>query len=230
MGHRSARPWLLGVLVSTFCGAGCNRDRMIGTIDGMEWPLSDSFLVRSEEAYGDDDLLVITLSSLPDACRTWQLWDASVTEDATPEELAEAWQQVFPNVFWEVHIGARMLSGSWPVSRTGWAGASWDNEPHGPEVVYARFVEHRDARPPGWFEPEGLPPDDALEIEEIYRSHAGAIKWSTNSPSRVAAGRFNTDVADAEGNRIGRVELRFHATPCQTLPQLEPAQDPPAEE
>jgi hypothetical protein len=200
-------------LLLMMAAIGCTPDRMIGTIDQREWPITESFLVLEAEAYGEDDLLTVNLSSLPDPCRTWQLWDALAQDAEGPADLADAWKETFPEIFWEIHVGARLRPATWPVGSTGWAGLEWDATASGPEQAFAVFVEHRGWRSEAWFE-EALEPEEALEIEEVYTSHAGVLKWRKSTPGRSAKGRFNTDVVDAEASRLGRVTLSFSATPC----------------
>jgi hypothetical protein len=198
---------------------GCTPDRMIGTIDNREWPIADSYMVLEPEAFGEDDLLAISLSSLPDACRTWQLWEALTEEAEDPADLADAWKETFPEVFWEVHVGARLRPATWPVAGTGWAGIEWDATPSGPEQAFAVFVEHRDWRSEAFFD-QTLEPDELEKIERTYTSHAGALKWKKSAPGRSAKGRFNTDVVDAEANRLGQVILSFNALPCDVGPAI----------
>jgi hypothetical protein len=207
-------------LLMLLAAVGCTPDRMIGTIDDREWPVSASYLVLEPEVYGEDDLLAINLSSLPDPCRTWQLWEALAEDAESPADLADAWKEAFPQVFWEVHIGARLRPATWPVGGTGWAGIEWDATASGPEQAFAVFVEHRDWRPEAWFD-QTLEAEEILEIEEAYTSHAGALKWRKSAPGRSAKGRFNTDVVDADANRLGRVTLSFNATPCDVASPLE---------
>lgn len=205
---------------------------MIGTIDGRQWPIGDSYFVLTDGAYGKDDLLAINLSSLEESCRTWQLWDALAKDAETPEELAEAWAESFPKVFFEVHIGARMRPNGWPVAGVGWPGVKWNTLPQKEDVAYAEFVEHHGWRTVEWFEAAeaisvGEVPDlsedeldELAEIEVIFRSHAGAVKWRHGAPGRVAKGHFSTEAVDSEGERLGQVELFFNATPCNTYSPL----------
>ena len=230
-------------LLSLAALCGCTRNHMVGAIDGLQWPVGEAYFVVDEGAYGEDGLLAINLSSLPDACRVWQMWDVAVEDAESAEDLADGWKETFPKVFWEVHIGARIRPNGWPVARTGWPGVPWDEYPGKPDVVYAEFIEHKNLRDAAWFEAEAtlkgaaegeLTEDEIDELQDtlsdaetVYRSHAGAIKWRSSTPDRIAKGHFATSVVDEKGKNKGRVDAFFNSTPCNTEPPLDV--EPPEE-
>lgn len=199
--------WLPALIVGL---TGCAPNRIRGEIDGLPIPIASAFLVLEAGALGDDDLLVVSLSSLPSACRVFDHWESRAAGAGTAEELAAAWAEAFPDDWWQVDLVLRQASGSWPPEGAVWPGLAHDAFPEEAGDVFANFVHHRLRRDADWF--SGAAPDE--DYEAAWLSDLGALRIDRGEPGTRLAGRFATRAVDADGVAAGEVEVIFDATPC----------------
>lgn len=197
--------WTLAAL------AACTPTNELDPVAGKEWPILSAFFTLAPDTFDSDDLVTITLSSLPDACERDGVWRAGASAAETPEDLADAWLAAFPSAFFEVDVVARVQGGTWPPKGSLWSGLAWDALPESNNVVFAVLTEHVTLRDEDFWAQEY---DDEDDYEHVFYSDGGLAKWKKVIPGSRLAGGFVTDVVDGGGTYAGTTEIRFDATIC----------------
>jgi hypothetical protein len=196
-----------GLLALGLVGA-CDANRVAGTIGQSAVPIESAFTTTVADAFGDDDLVVITASSIPSACRAFQFFEETAAQSADPDVLAEAWAASFPADFWQVDIVLRMGPSAVPARGDVWPGLPHDAFPEQAGQAFASFTHHSQHRDANYF---AQTTDEAYG--EAWLSHGGAVRFDRVDVT-LLDGRFNTTVLDDEGGFAGQVEVFFRATPC----------------
>ncbi|MCA9493700.1 MAG: hypothetical protein KC621_27395 [Myxococcales bacterium] len=197
------------VLAALLACAPANR--VDGFVGDQQLSIASAHLTWLPGALGDDDLLVATLSSLPDSCGLERAFEQLAGQSDQPDQLAAAWAATYPPAFWQVDVVARVPGASWPSKGELWVGLPWDAFPEEPNTLFASFTEHRALRDEAWWGGEAIEEDD---YETVWFSDEGTALWRAGTPSQHARGRFNTFVADGEGVRDGLVEVFFDVSVC----------------
>ena len=193
---------------------GCTSDRVVGTIAGAPVPIESTYLVVEPAFFGDDDLVQVRMSSIPNSCAADQFYRDQVEAETTPEGLAEAWSNAYPTDFWTVDLVAWVPGGTWPPKDRVWPGLAWDALPEDENSVYATFNHYVAPLDAAWFLGEVEDEDD---YDHVFYSDLGLVQWGKGVPAQRLSGKMNTNIRDGAGDLVGRVELRFDATPCPVL-------------
>lgn len=193
---------------------GCSPNRVVGTVVGQPVPIESAYLVVEPAFFGDDDLVRIRMTSIPNSCATDAFYEEAVAVATTPAELASAWQSAYPEDFWSIDLVAWVPGGSWPPRDRAWEGLAWDELPDRSNIVYATFNHYVAWLDEAWFLGEVADEDD---YDHVFYSHLGLARWGKGVPAQRLAGRMSTDVRDGAGTMVGRVELRFDASPCPVV-------------
>lgn len=199
--------------------AACAPNRVQGLIAGQPVPIESAHLTVETGAFGDDDLVVVTMSSLPGSCSREQYWRELSANADTPEALAQAWADAWPAEFWQVDLVARVAGGSWPPRDSVWTGLAWDAFPEEPGQVFATFDHHVAWRDATWFAGEF---EDEDVYEHVFYSDLGAVQWGKGLPAQKLAGKMSTNTTDGSGTFTGRVELRFDVVTCPVVATVDP--------
>jgi hypothetical protein len=187
--------------------AGCDANRVSGTIAGLTVPIETAFTTTAGNAFGSDDLVVITATSVPSACRAFQFFDETASETDDPDALAEAWAASFPPDFWQIDIVLRIGPTATPAKGAVWPALPVDAFPEEAGQAFATFThttQHRDAA-------SFSSGDDGADH---WLSDGGAVRFDGVSAEGLLDGRLNTTVVDEEGAVAGTVQVFFKATPC----------------
>ena len=191
--------------------AACGPENHVAAFDGQAFPIASSFLTVAPDTFGDDDLVVVSLSSVEASCDAERAFRAASATAETPEALAEAWAAAWPPAFTEAQLVVRVQGGTWPPAHGAWSGLAWDALPEENGVVFATFTRHFALRDAAWW--TGDAADDAA-YEETWLSNGGLVKWGAAEPGVHLSGRLHTGVTDGAGTPVGDTELRFDATIC----------------
>jgi hypothetical protein len=189
----------------------CSPNRVVGTVAGAPVPVESAYLAVEPEFFGDDDLVRIRLASIPNACDADRFYEEQVAAATTPDELAEAWSNAYPPDFWSIDLVAWVPGGSWPPKDRAWQGLAWDALPERSNTVFATFNHYVAWLDAAWFTGEVADEDD---YDHVFYSDLGLARWGGGTPAQRLSGRMSTNVRDGAGDLVGRVELRFDATPC----------------
>jgi hypothetical protein len=189
--------------------AGCTPNRA-SEIDGTAFPIESTALEVVPGAFGDDDLLVVTLSSLPDVCAAQASFRAAAGDAEDGAALASAWNAAYPLQFTEIVLAARVVGSTWPPNGEQWPGLAWDAFPEEDSVVFASWLDHRAPRDAAYFDGEA----DPGGYETTWLSDGGFVEWRAGLPSQRLAGRFATHVTDRSGEVRGAGDVRFDAETC----------------
>lgn len=195
-------------------GAGCNPNRVGGTVDGVKIPVESSMFIENVDAIGEDNLLTVVLSSMPNACDVYESWAARQGGALTSAELGTAWAQSFPSDFWEVTLVIRIADRSVLLGGS-MTGVAWDEPLDRADHAFARFTHHTRHRDAAWFD-DDAPVEDYLEE---YLSDAGLLEFRRGYiPQERLNGRFQTPVVDGQGLGVGIATLRFDSVYCLAVP------------
>lgn len=189
----------------------CGPRNSVDPVAGRLWPMETSFLTVDPDTFDGDDLLTITLSSLPDSCDRDRLFRDAAADAEGPAALADAWASAYPEPFFEVDVVARVQGGTWPPKGALWSGLPWDAFPEQNNVVFAVLTEHVAVRDEAYWAGDYEDEDD---YEHVFYTDGGLAKWGKATPGLRVTGRMNADVVDGSGNYAGATEIRFDATVC----------------
>jgi hypothetical protein len=189
----------------------CGPQNTVGPVAGVPFPIASAHLTVDPGTFGADDLVTVTLSSLPASCEAERSFRAASLDAGTPEALAAAWSAAYPDAFFEVDVAARVTGGTWPGRGALWSGLAWDAFPEQNNVVFGVLTEHVAPRDAAYWEGEY---DDEDDYEHVFYTDGGLLQWGAAQPGVRLSGRFNTDVVDGDGADAGSTEIRFDATIC----------------
>jgi hypothetical protein len=189
----------------------CGPPNRVSPIGDLPFPVESSYLTVDPGTFDADDLLTVTLSSLPGSCDAERVFRDGAADAEDPAALAEAWAAAFPAAFTEVEVVARVQGGTWPVKGSLWSGLAWDALPEQNNVAFAVFTQHLALRDEAWWAGEV---EDEDAYEQVFYSDGGLMKWGTSEPGVRVSGRLNADVVSSAGAFAGSSEVRFDATIC----------------
>lgn len=191
--------------------AACGPVNRASPVGDLVFDLASAHLTVDPGTFGADDLLTITLSSLPASCDAERAFRDGTVDAETPEAIAAVWADTYPPAFTEIELGARVPGGTWPARGAAWTGLAWDAFPEQNNVVFGVLTQHLALRDADWWAGEV---DDPDAVERVFYTDGGLVKWGGVSPQVRVSGRFVTGVVDDAGSAIGDTEIRFDATIC----------------
>jgi hypothetical protein len=177
--------------------AGCDANRIAGTIDGQPVPVETAFSRYVPGAFGGDDLLVVSLVSFPSACPSFERWERELERTDDPDALEEVWETSFPADWWQVDLVARLGAGTWPVPGEVWVGLPVDGFPEQAGDVFVSVTHHH-----------------GFQDQDVWLSDGGATRWKRIDPPGLVRGRTHTVMVDEDGQDAGELEVFFRASPC----------------
>lgn len=194
----------------TWMLAGCETTRVEGLVDGTEIAQTVSMFVEQPDVLGDDDLVTVILSTIPNACRVYEYYLDLYADNPTWRGHSIAWQKAFPAEFWEITLYARVPSVGPELDGAQLTGIPADGELVDPSTLYAEvthFLDHPDPDNPaenGYYDP--------------YLSDGGLLELAKVESGSRFKGVFTTRVIDASrGTPAGDLEIVFDASPCPNV-------------
>lgn len=202
---------LVALLAIAALGSACSSDRVIGAVGDEEIPVRTAMFSEHPEAFGEDGLIFVVLTELPDACASYSWFQSKAEATDDPEELAAAWAQVFPERFWEVVVVLRVADPAYSLEGLTLTGLRWDDLLELRNHWFARFTRHTAHRDAAWFDGEGATEDYLDE----FLSHEGSLRMKRHEPGERLKILGQTLVVETESETPqGLVKLRFDAEPC----------------
>jgi hypothetical protein len=187
---------------------GCKQTVVKGELGGQEVPLVVSMFVEEEAVLGDDGLVTIVLSSIPNACRVYEYFLSEMGQPAW-RARSIAWQKAFPEDFWEASIVVRTNDFAGGLSGTSINGLAWDALLEENGQAYSRVV-HYTAHPD--------PVDESKEYFESFVSDAGLLDVTEHDPGLRFKAQFTSSYVDPEdGASKGDLDMKFSATVCPNI-------------
>jgi hypothetical protein len=190
--------------------SGCETTRVEGLLDGVEIEHAVSMFVEEVDVLGDDDLLTVVVSTIPNACRVYEYYLDLYADNPTWRGHSIAWQKALPDEFWEISLYVRVPSIDATLEGAQFNGIPADAELLDSSTVTAElshFLDHPDPDNPaenGYYDP--------------YLSDGGLLEVARAESGVRVKGTFTTRVVAADrGTPSGDLEIDFDASPCPNV-------------
>jgi hypothetical protein len=222
--------WLIVLAVGVGVGGGCEprspapdqgdddddheKPGFQFAIDRTDIALQSGCLAQEIE-YGwdesDDGALLVIVSSLDDYRGAMLSFGESATDG--PEDLAQAWRELFPRDFWVVQLLLRVDDPHESVD-----GASFDLPFEGvarrgdAEVSIVHYVDWLDEA--YWGFEEGIELEDYLHVSA---AETGSLEITAHTIDEALAGTLESTAEPNVGDIDGEVQLEFAVDRCVDL-------------
>jgi len=191
------------------CGcAGGNKIR--GEIGGLEIQPKSAFFFAQQDAFGDDSLVGVVLSSLKTGCEDYGFYLTASEGLDSGVELASAWSAVFPPDFWEVAMVLRTGDPASALTGQTYKGIGWDVPLDNRGEVYGRATHNLALRDANFY--DGVSPASNYYID--YLSNGGSMEIKSHVPGQELKGTFGTGFVQSDGSPSGIVNIHFKAVYC----------------
>lgn len=202
---RAAKVFLPVVVLAS----ACSTVDVKGEIDGETPPIEVSMFLEDGDAFGQDGLMAIVLSSEPNACRLYEYFlDQTIAGGWRGYTIG--WQKTFPDNFWQVSLVLRTSSFDGTLEGQTFSGLTWDALPEQTGQAYGRVVHYvQHPRPDS--------PDNTDWFVE-YLSNGGSLEIDKHEPGERLKGTFTAPFVDpTDGSARGEIDLKFDARVCPNI-------------
>jgi hypothetical protein len=198
----------LGALV------GCTT--VSGDIDGENPRGNNAFFIQDDDARGNDGVIQVYVTDIPDACLTW----TAFTEDASEgwqeldlDDILDAYTDNLPETFWMQTVTFVVDDVDDDLGGTEYDGIEF-GDPLDDDDEFAASALHQTR----------YPDEDDFEISDIwsgdrdwedaYFSDEGSGKIAGHTPDESVRGSVDVGWKDDEGDRVGEGSISFNASRC----------------
>ncbi|MCP4810627.1 MAG: hypothetical protein GY913_33220 [Proteobacteria bacterium] len=192
---------------------GCNS--VSGTVDAYDTPINTAVYVELEDAYGDDEGILVLLASHGLSCEEWADFEDdyadAVWDDLTLDDAADVWRETLPEDFWDWAINIRVDRLGDKLKGDEWEGVDWQDgltDDDEAKIVATHYTD--------WPEEEDIL-TGLVDVSDTYRSDDGTMKIQAYSEGKSIRGKFETQMVDNDGSDEGDITLRFSADRCEEL-------------
>jgi hypothetical protein len=178
-------------------------------VANQEVPVKSAFFFAQEGVFGEDSLLGVVLSSLPDGCADYGYYFTASRDLTSPTQLASAWGAVFPADFWEV--GALLRTGPPADVLTGQQldGIPWDAPLTDRATATGSVVHHTKRRDEAFWDGTA----NTADYWSKYQFNGGHVSIETHLPGQRIQGTYTVSTV-VEGDASGVLEIDFSAVFC----------------
>jgi hypothetical protein len=189
----------------------CSGNHIRGEISGYEVIPKSAFFFAQQDAFGDDSLIGVVLSTLKTGCEDYGFYHTAAAGMDGPAELASAWGAVFPPDFWEVAIVMRTGDPAAELTGQVYSGTAWDAPLDNRGEAYVRATQNHRLRDETFYNGGGV----AAEYYTDHLSNAGDLEITSHQPGQKLNGTFGTGfVLASDGSASGIVNISFKAVFC----------------
>ncbi len=190
-------------------GAGCTTVKVKGEIDGETPPIEVSMFLEDSDAFGEEGLVAVVLSSEPNACRLYEYF-LDQTDAGGWRGYSIGWQKTFPDNFWQISLVLRTGAFDGTLDGQTFTGIPWDAVPEQNGQAYGHVVHYvQHPRPDS--------PDNG-DWRVDYNSNGGSFEIDKHEPGERLTGTFSAPFVDpVDGSARGELEMKFDARVCPNI-------------